>query len=355
MALNEGQLLRRRFVANFQKTDIKYQSQNLMHPPIERTQTHSLLQKTTNLKLLHGDPDQVLKLAREAYGLASGKLEPWPQLTAYRLAQLLCREPDLSVDGLKEINQLFERAAKGRVKSMGPLPRVYQLAILHRLKIRDPQKQDLYNQRIKSTFQDAADTIHLPSLVNSQHRDKFHLQGDQFNLLELASYFLELPYSPLLGSDDASRTSFDYSGSWIIVSNQADFKPVRYTERFEEIEVESLLLQSTEAIGFKIHEHGVDGSIGHGPADAWADGNAEQLRLLAKLLHNPDCPRTDLLRKISNEAVSDENFRQIKLRLKRKLKQLVVDADEPINRNDNSINLPIPIYGIVQSEILVPR
>ena len=323
-----------------------------MHPPIQRTQIHSLLQKTTNLKLLHGDPDQVLKLAREAHGLASGKLEPWPQLAAYRLAQLLCREPDLSVDRLKEIDQLFERSARGRMKSMGPLPRIYQLAILHRLKSRDPQNRDLYNQRIKSTFQDAADTIHLPSLVNSQHRDKFRLQGDQFNLLELASYFLELPYSPLRGSDDASRTSFDYSGSWIIVSNQADFKPIRYTERFAEIEVESLLLQSTEAIGFKIHEHGVDGNIGHGPADAWADGNAEQLRLLANLLHNPGVSRVDLLRNISNEAVSDENFRQIKRRLKQKLKQLICNAKEPIYGDDNSINLPIPIYGIVPSRFL---
>ncbi|MCP4480174.1 MAG: hypothetical protein GY818_18990 [Planctomycetaceae bacterium] len=323
-----------------------------MHQIKIRTQIDVALRRTTDLKLLNGAPEEVLQTADEAHQLAKGAHEPWPQLTAYRLAQLLCRESDLSVDGLKEIDQLFESSVRGRSKSMGPLPRIYQLAILHRLKIRDPQNQDLYNQRIKSTFQDAADTIHLPSLVNSQHRDKFHLQGDQFNLLELASYFLELPYSPLLGSDDASRTSFDYSGSWIIVSNQADFKPIRYTERFAEIEVESLLLQSTEAIGFKIHEHGVDGSIGHGPADAWADGNAEQLRLLANLLHNPDCPRTDLLRKISNEAVSDENFRQIKRRLKQKLKQLICDAKEPIYGDDNSIILPIPIYGIVPSRFL---
>ncbi|MCP4476605.1 MAG: hypothetical protein GY818_00770, partial [Planctomycetaceae bacterium] len=199
------------------------------------------------------------------------------------------------------------------------------------------------------------DTIHLPSLVNSQHRNKFRLQGDQFNLLELASYFLELPYGSLRGLDDASKDGFDYSGSWMIVSNQPDFKPIRYTERFAEIEVQSLLLQSAKAFGFKVYENGVDGKIGQGTINDWEVGNAEQLRLLANLLHNPHCPRTDLLRKISTETVSDENFRQIKLRLKRKLKQLVIDANEPIDQNDNSINLPIPIYGIVQSKILVTR
>ncbi len=320
-----------------------------------RSEINELLQKTADLKLLNGAPDEVLQLATKANQLAETTLEPWPQIAAYRLAQLLCREPDLSVDRLKEIDQLFERAARGRVKSMGPLPRIYQLAILHRLKLHDPQNKEHYDQRIQSTFKEAVDTIHLPSLVNSEHRNKLCLQGDQFNLLELASYFLELPYNSLRGLDAASYAGFDYSGSWMIVSNQPDFKPIRYTERFAEIEVESLLRQSTEAIGFKIHERGVDGNIGHGPGDACADGNAEQLRLLANLLHNPGVSRVDLLRNISNETVSDENFRQIKLRLKRKLKQLVIDANEPIDQNDNSINLPIPIYGIVQSKILVTR
>ena len=320
-----------------------------------RSEINDLLRKTADLKLLNGAPEEVLGIARQAYQLSGGASEPWPQLTAYRLAQVLCREADLSVDQLKEVDDLFERAARGRVKSMGPLPRIYQLAILHRLKVHDPQNQEHYDERIQSTFQEAVDTIHLPSLVNSEHRNKFRLQGDQFNLLELASYFLELPYESMRGLDDASKVGFDYSGSWMIVSNQPDLKPIRYTERFAEIEVESLLLESTEAIGFKIHKNGVDGNIGHGPFDAWVEGNAEQLRLLANLLHNPDSSRTELLRYISNEAVSSENFRQIKRRLKTKLKELVPGADEPIDQNDNSINLPIPVYGIIQSRFLVPR
>ena len=180
---------------------------------ILRDQVNDLLKQTSDLKLLQGDPGKVLGLAQTAHDLSKALSEPWPQITAYRLAQLKCRQPKKSVDMLKEIAELFEVASDGQTRSYGPLPRIYQLAVLHQLKSNDPERRDAYDQRINKVFRRAVEVMRIPSLVNETAR-KIRLQGDSFNMLELASFFLELPYDKLRGLADETPSQFDISGTW---------------------------------------------------------------------------------------------------------------------------------------------
>ena len=135
--------------------------------------------------------------------------EPWPQITAYRFAQLKCRQPDKSVDMLEEIAELFELASEGQDQKLyGPLPRIYQLAVLHQLKTNDPDSRDAYDRPNPTleVFRRAAQVMRIPGLVDEK-AGKMGLQGVSFNMLELASFFLDLPYDMLGGLVDKSAKS----------------------------------------------------------------------------------------------------------------------------------------------------
>ncbi len=134
----------------------------------QRDQVIDLLKQTSDLKLLQGDPGKVLDVAQDAFNLSQGSREPWPQIAAYRLAQLKFRQPEKSVDMLKEIAELFELASEGQTRSYGPLPRIYQLAVLHQLKTNDPDSRDAYDQRINEVFRRAAKVMRIPSLVDEK-------------------------------------------------------------------------------------------------------------------------------------------------------------------------------------------
>ena len=151
------------------------------------------------------------------------------------------------------------------------MPRIYQLAVLHQLKTNDPDSRDAYDQRINEVFHRAAEVMRIPSLVNEKEKaEKLPLQGDSFNMLELASFFLDLSYDKLRGLADETTSRFDFSGSWQLVSNDDSLTPIRYTKPFAEAELESLLRENPNAIGFRLDDSGVDGEWGIGCSAEWA-------------------------------------------------------------------------------------
>ena len=190
-------------------------------------------------------------------------------------------------------------ASDGQTRSYGPLPRIYQLAVLHQLKSNDPERRDAYDQRINKVFRRAVEVMRIPSLVNETAR-KIRLQGDSFNMLELASFFLELPYDKLRGLADETPSQFDISGTWQLVSNDESLTPIRYTKPFAEAELESLLRENPTAVGFRLDESGMDGNKSGvdgkwtiGCSGEWVGGNGKQICMLANLLFHLACRVND--------------------------------------------------------------
>ncbi len=106
-------------------------------------------------------------------------------------------------------------------------------------------------------------------------------------MLELASFFLDLPYDKLRGLADETPSRFDFSGSWQLVSNDDSLTPIRYTKPFAEAELESLLRENPNAIGFRLDDSCVDGEWTIGCSGEWLSGNGDQICMLANLLLHP--------------------------------------------------------------------
>ena len=104
-----------------------------------QAEVDELLRKCTDAKLLLGGTGAAIEHAERAYELANtdpALPAPWPQLAAYRLAHLILRQ-NPTEELLYEANELFEKASGGTSDNapLGPMPRLYWLAVLHRLSL----------------------------------------------------------------------------------------------------------------------------------------------------------------------------------------------------------------------------
>ena len=336
-----------------------------------RKEVDKLLRNALDRKRLRGETEGSRRLLRQAYDLArrpSPLPEPWPALTAYRLAHVLMRSP--GKEELAEVHDLLEEAIVS--KALGPKPAIYMLAVLNRLG---------EISRLKPAFQQAVEQVrHWPSLGKEsegseengvqrrrlaplvrpvQADDTHDLQNNLFNLLEMASYFLGLPYDPLegMGMDpDPYQDLFPswHTSPWILVGHDPSLSAFRYPEELAVTELENIAGNDPGALLFKLS---VDEHVWRKPGDSWVNVGPERLRLLALLLRQPTMSQNQLRRSLADGGeFSDSHFRQTKRRLKQDLATIC-----SIGENDVFEELPgqflklspeIQVFGAVQVDSL---
>ena len=159
-----------------------------------------LLDRARTQKLIVGGAPAALRLLREAEAL----LEESPQLCdapraliAYRLGHLLLRcAPDR--EALLEADQCLSQAA--RSPALGPWPQIYRLAALGRLRaVADSARE-------RTLIGAQIDRARAAALRSIDEAAPETVQEGAFNALELATYVLALPYSPLEGRAVRART-----------------------------------------------------------------------------------------------------------------------------------------------------
>ena len=326
-----------------------------------RQRVHALLSKTHSLKLLEGDPNQVLEIAREAYNLAkaTNMLSPWREVAAYRLSQLLFRLPSKDLEQFREIDVLLKESGgntTSAVSPLGPLPWIYRMACLHRLSIIDPTNKDEYFKSIVETR--AAALRRFTTSANNRQRslspqeDDFsraQIQTDQFNLVELATYFVDLPYSQLRGMGGRNEDGFPLSGSWILISNQIGLTDIRYTREYAEAELEALLASKPKAIGFILEGKNTSGSWTKDHNSNRRITNSKPFVLLSSVLFCDDLTSSKLQ---THLGVGEENLRQMKRRLCESLNQQA--GKDVVRFADRSYRLEtaIPIFGAINTSVL---
>ncbi|MBX3278410.1 MAG: hypothetical protein KF868_10450 [Acidobacteria bacterium] len=196
--------------------------------PQTRDRVNKLFHQGLDSKLLRHHSAQAMKMLREAYELTHHHertprfADIWPALTAYRLAHLTLRRPDLTYDELMEVDEWLIEACRQRV--LGPWPCLYRLAVMHRLKA---------NDLIDGAFAHARERV-------LQHLDEesAQLQSHIFNALELSAYFLGQPYHSLEGIGEIENRNNPYAEfgppgqKWMLVGPDPLISKVKYPREF---------------------------------------------------------------------------------------------------------------------------
>ncbi|KAA5543068.1 hypothetical protein FYK55_12315 [Roseiconus nitratireducens] len=317
----------------------------------ELVQVRQAIEETNEAKLIYDDLAGVTNLARETYLKARTLHRPWPQLAAYRLAHLLMRSEDRTHEILLEAEKLFAEAsdASTQTQLLGAMPLIYRMAALHLLDGPDAQEKiaDLFDLAIRVL--DRQGTLQeRETLRNLPHAAVTPLQRSNFNLLELASYLLNLPYAKISGLGTPLLDPFEWEGSWTLRSNTIELPERRCSLAFAEAEIEGLLEKYPGAVGFRLSRERAE--WWNRDNHSWENGNGDQLLILAKLLEKF---RSDDFAAIQRELVpggrSNNQFDQTKQRLKKQLARITgVDRQEIFGRG--SWALPMHVFGIVSND-----
>lgn len=162
-----------------------------------------LLKEGSDLKLLYEKTEEALEILRKAKLIVDQSTPPlsvpWPQLVNYRLAHVLMRGASDESE-LEEIDELLADAIKA--KCLGPLPRLYRLAVMHRLKCPLNQLQSVFKPLIEEIAyynEEDGDQDRCNSEEHERHDRLTALQNNFFNMLELAAYFTGYPYNGFEG------------------------------------------------------------------------------------------------------------------------------------------------------------
>ncbi len=202
-------------------------------------EVEKLHSKTLDPKLMRGGTVDAIGFARDAYKKASTLPETWSQwrqLTAYRLAHLLLRRQDSSLQEIDELLSIAEGA-----DFLEPLRSFCHLAVLHQIRGSMKKRTDQASvaDRIEKVFATAKN--HVEQAASTRDRSavgRYIAQEPSFNTLEVLSYALGLPYKleGIARKDDFLPYSHDQptnecrTHAWQILSQ--GFKSVWMTEEF---------------------------------------------------------------------------------------------------------------------------
>lgn len=327
-----------------------------------RREVADLLCEAADRKLVFGNTEEAAKKARKAHDLAHRNPELdtlWKILSAYRLAHLALRTAKTRED-LEDVDRFFAEAASGNL--LGPLPQIYRLPVLHRL--RSEFEQDSKGERIREAFRDTLESLRNWQASNGSGAEAWQraqLQSGVFNMVELASYFLGMPYLPQLEGlgwnhpDSDNLTAFFPSNParhWCLVGHEKRLKAVRYSKELALEELDSISQRYPEAILFKLSSE--EGCIRRG-AGEWMRESINGLKLLAVLLLGEVADRDDLRKKVMSipRGGNTSPFRQMKRRLTVRLAELSGLPEQEIFLEDSAKGLPvvnreIPVYGAIE-------
>ncbi len=328
-----------------------------------REEVFKLLKKGTSSKLLGESTQKARQYLQEAYDIArTDKLAPfWKALTAYRLGHIIMRAPQ-DKDDLLDAEEHFLQAA--RIESLGPMPGIYHLAVLHRLEV--------VPKLLKKALVKAIERVTLYTSLAEERKGDFtlpELQDCTFNMLELAVYFTGQDYHQLEGlgkllpNADPFFDLYPYYSPWILQSNQRLVSGIRYPkflaleELDERVKIEpyDLIFRITANRGLSQWrtEYGDWVTVGH----------KSLLYLVAALA---GCSSREKFRKILSgdhtEPVTEDTFRRRKKNLLDKLEPLL--QSKKIGRDDifqidqswaeeiPYLNPKISVLGAIEASII---
>ena len=253
---------------------------------VNREVVHRLMREASSEKLMRHETERALEKFRRAEKLIDQHdlPEPWPSLCAYRMGHLLLRTAATRQD-LLDARSNFA-TAKGS-KCLGPLPDIYYLAALYRLKKRNLED-------IKRPFDDAK-----KSIESLEMKENPQLQDHMFNLLELASYFSDFDYESLEGMG-LPRNPPKVPSSWILVGPDPNWANVVLTEEEALSELEELANRKEchDAVFFKLSDRKAGKKTDWKrhwkyKDKEWGECEPKPLRLLASSLQQPTRSKKD--------------------------------------------------------------
>jgi len=317
-----------------------------------RSQVMLLLSECVDKKLVRGDGAEALKKAQEAYRLAneSPKLPaPWPQLAAYRLAHLRMRDQSLALQALKEIDGLFKEAAEQSSLEVAPL--VYRLAVLSRMRQLEKDRQrSTLTKTIDEVLQQARNVVHGISYRELPQNSRLVLQSSAFNLVELATFFLDGPYAELegLGCHDPLVTGG--AKSWFVWSRGSEI--IHMTKGMAECEFKA---RSSTGKHVLIElgptqdrwQWSVDG---HGE---WQDANWAPLSyLMAHLTDLKFCAANSKKSNQATQPIKQATLRQHKSRVIEDLQNLTGKPKLRVFEENGTLTNEISYLALIQTQRL---
>lgn len=339
-----------------------------------------LLRKGTSLKTLTHSTSEAETILTEAYKYASlhEMPKPWPQLAAYRLAHVLLRDAKHNSD-YERIDFLLQEAASANC--LGPLPRLFRLAVLHRLL---PQISDLKRTAKPVIKQLISDIEHYNGALRSQenYSGLTAVQGAFFNMLELAVYFTGFPYQMLEGKGrdhdgilgDKLRDQQPFSDlfssmeDWRLVGSEKNLTAAAYPGELvlEELQDRMKNMIKKPCMCFKLSEDRVlsewNFNLQKNKAGEYVwekvKSNSSDLLFCSLVLGRHFYERYHYISVLTgrddNRAV--DNARQIKSRLQKRMKsKLQIDFPLFLENSDTGIpqfNPDVTILGAVEVHVL---
>lgn len=334
---------------------------------IRRSKVKELIDEASDEKLILSKTDDVIDLFKKAAELCDVEpkvIEPWPSLIAYRHAHLLMRlcsrknnlkKSDLT-KMLTEADRLFTKSSR-QADLLGPLPSIYRLAVLQRLQATD--KNDVSTTTINNAFKIAIDNFEKSFAVTSTSAQ---LQNGWFNLLEIASYFLALPYSKLEGKGKLLKDKDLFKDkSWVIIGPDPESMGVRMHREIALSEIESRIKENPDSFFYILPHKDSKEEIRkwrYGINDNWKKIESyEPLRLLAILCAKKNNSIKDVKTAYRN-ANDDVAFRAAKTRLKKEFQKLTgLEENEIFAGLETPSGVPIvtdkiKIFGAVEYRAL---
>jgi hypothetical protein len=318
-----------------------------------RLKVNQLLNEASDLKMLRYHTREARRKIETAYRLAEKNHlpKPWPALCAYRLGHLIMRTAS-DMESLFDADGYFIEAA--RSKSLGPLPAIYRLSVLHRLK---KAGADVGEALIKRAIEKAQDDIQ-----GFEFFERTQIQDHLFNLLELAAYFTAVDYPEVEGMGEYHNPEKP-PHFWILVGPDPRIAEVKYSEAFALEELDALTKSHSDAVFFVLRNLNSP-ETGDRPKaqwkidqQKWKKASYPKLKLLALLLRQTSHTLDGLMQAFLGERYHTLNaFNQTKLRLKRHLAELTGMEMEEIFLESAQriprINPHIGIFGAVEESAL---
>ena len=146
----------------------------------------------------------------------------------------------------------------------------------------------------------------------------------------------------------------EYRGHWVLVSTIDGLEPIRYSEHFAQLELESMLDEWPTGIAINLHDHVAAAEWKRGTDGNWESFNSDRAKLLANCINEPSIDDDQLFRRVCGHSQSRDNFRQIRRRTKTALQNLLGDHSLQVF-DQNRIDLPVPVFAILNGNHLRPR
>jgi hypothetical protein len=278
----------------------------------------------SSTKMVYTKTFESKRLILEAYKLLKEqKIESvWKCICAYRLAHITMRDAK-NEDSFLRVKNYFSEASK--CKSLGPLPLIYKVAVMMRLK--EP-KGSIEKEIIKITK-----TIK----GIGEPKDNPQLQDQYLNMTELIIYIAGLDYKLIEGigstlEDRELKNILETFDRWkISTSKNLNYKLSGLTipENLVKEEIEILVRNSNDpVIGFIMpYSERVeylakkDGKVRKGYVK-WGDSLK---RFFIQIMENPDISPHDLSDSIANSNIA--HIRTLKKRLREYLSKIIKSED----------------------------